>query len=247
MPGSLFVLVPGAWMGGWIWADTVARLRAAGHRARTLTLTGLEDGTPGAQAASVSLERHVQDVLVLLASADLTDVVLVGHSYSGVVVGQVADRAPDRVRRSVHLGSFLPRDGRSLIDDWGADEGARTTERQQIIDDGMLWAPPPAAALAAVPDLGLDARRWLTARLVPHPGRTVLDPARLDAPVTEQPVSYVSLAPAGVDPLADLPPEAAGRLPASWRLRTLASGHWPMVSVPDALTALLVREADDGT
>jgi pimeloyl-ACP methyl ester carboxylesterase len=240
---ATFVLVPGAWMGGWIWTDMVTRLRAAGHRAHTLTLTGLAAGSPPREVAAVRLERHVQNVLDLLDGQDLADVVLVGHSYSGIVVGQAADRVPQRVRRSVHLGSFLPRDGRSLIDDWGADPEARSAERRQIVDDGMLWAPPPADALAGVPDLDPANCSWLSARFVPHPGHTVLDPVRLGRPVTDQPGTYVSLAPTGVDALAYIPPELAGELPTRWRLRTLVSGHWPMASVPSALADVLIEEA----
>lgn len=243
MTAGTFVLVPGAWMGGWVWVDTVSRLQASGHRACVLTLTGLTGRTPPQEAAAVRLDRHVQDVLDLVAAEDLTDVVLVGHSYSGIVVGQVADRIPHLVRRSVHLGSYLPRDGRSLIDDWGADAHARAAERQQIVRDGMLWAPPPSQALAAEPDLTPDSRARLAARFVWHPGRTLLDPARLDRPVTDQRVSYVALNPAGADSHGDLPPELANGLPPSWRLRTLVSGHWPMVSAPAALAGVLAEEA----
>lgn len=243
MTSATFVLVPGAWMGGWVWADTAARLQARGHRACTLTLTGLTGRTRPQQAAAVRLDRHVQDVLDLLAAQNLTDVVLVGHSYSGIVVVQVADRVPHLVRRSVHLGSFLPRDGRSLIDDWGADAQAREAERRQIIQDGMLWAPPSPQALGAEPDLTPETRAQLAARFVWHPGRTVLDHAHLDRPVTQQPASYVTLTPTGADPHDDLPPDLAVGPPPSWRLRTLTSGHWPMLSAPAALADVLAEEA----
>ena len=92
---------------------------------------------------------------------------LAGHSYSGVVVAQVADRAPNRVRRSVHVGSFLLRDGRSLIGPGGGGDEARAAECQRILDDGMLWVPPPEA-LEMVPDLDPKSRCWLAARFLPH-------------------------------------------------------------------------------
>ncbi len=137
-----FVLVPGAWMGGWIWEDTVARLRSEGHRAETLPLRGLEQEA-GEGVSAVTLADHVDDVLALLDGLGPSPVVLVGHSYSGTVVGQVADRRPDTVVASVHVGSFLPRDGRSLLDDWGDDAEGRAAEKQQVLDDGMIWAAPP--------------------------------------------------------------------------------------------------------
>lgn len=106
------VLVPGAWMAGWIWQDMVDRLDGAGVPAHTLTLTGLAADTTPEHAATVGLEQHVEDVLALLDGLQLSDVVLVGHSYSGVIVGQIADRFPERVRRSIHVATFLPRHGR---------------------------------------------------------------------------------------------------------------------------------------
>lgn len=93
-----------------------------------------------------------------------------------------------------------------------------------------------------MPDLDPASRDWFAARFTPHPGRTVLDPARPDRPVSTQVASHVSLAPPGADALGDLPPELAGELPVTWRLRTLTSGHWPMVSTPSALTGVLIEE-----
>jgi len=98
--------------------------------------------------SAVTLAEHVDDVLTLLDNEHLDRVVLVGHSYSGLVVGQVADRRPEGVLRSVHVASFLPRDGRSLLDDWGDDLDMQELERQQVRNGGLLWAPPPHEALA---------------------------------------------------------------------------------------------------
>lgn len=237
-----FVLVPGAWMGGVEWQSMVDRLSRAGYRAHTLTLTGL-DPCWAEDLADVDLESHVADVVELLEGEDLTEVVLVAHSYSGIVVGQVADRAPERVRRSVYVASFLPRNGRSLIDDWGKDEQMRAQERQDILDNDLAWAPPPAEGLAAIGDLSEDDREWLADNLVDHPGNTVLDEVRMNAPITEQSLTFVATAPEGEDPLAELPPELAGTVPKRWRLRTMASGHWPTLSKPDELVALLIEEA----
>lgn len=225
-----------------MWQDMVDRLQAAGQRARTLTLTGLEPDVARDDLAAVDLRRHVEDVVDELEREDLRDVVLVAHSYSGLVVGQVADRVSERIRRCVHVASFLPRRGRSLLDDWGDDEELRVQEAQQVFDDGGVWAPPPPAALAEVSDLNPDARRWLAAGFVDHPGRTVLDPVMLNRPVTEQPLTFVATAAPGEDPLADLPSELASGMPGQWRLRTFASGHWRMTSAPAELQQLLTEE-----
>lgn len=230
---------PGRLDGFWVWDDALERLEALGHRARTLSLPGLEPGTTAERAAAVKLADHVDATCELVRATGPDPLVLVGHSYSGVVVGQVADRLPDLVHRSVHVGSFLPRDGRSLLDDWGDDEQARAEEKAQIVHDGMLWAPPPAAALAMEPDLEATRRQWLLDRFVAHPGRTVLDPATMTRPITEQPVTFVATAPTGTDPRSDLPVELTSRLPGLWRLATLSGGHWPMVTVPGQLATII--------
>lgn len=192
---------------------------------------------------AVTLAEHVDDVLTLLDNEHLDRVVLVGHSYSGLIVGQVADRRPEAVLRSVHVASFLPRDGRALLDDWGDDLDMQELERQQVRNGGLLWAPPPHEALADETDLRPRDRDWPSARFVPHPGRTVLDPATMTRPVTEQDVIFVATALLGTDPHADLPPEVTGTMPNRWRLRTLTGGHWPMFSAPNALQAVLEEEA----
>lgn len=237
------VLVPGAWMGAWVWDDTVQRLVDLGHRATALTLVGLEPDTPREVAAAVTLDDHVNHVLDFMNREHMDSVVLVGHSYSGVVVGQVADRASNAVRRSVHIASFLPRDGRSMLDDWGPSAEARQDEKDQVRDDGMLWAPPPGPALEAESDLTPEHRRLLASRFVDHPGRTVLDPAKLSRPVTDQPVTFIASAATGSDPLGDLPPELQDGVPPRWQVRSMSGGHWPMLTNPDELVAHLDEAA----
>ncbi|MBR7744000.1 alpha/beta hydrolase [Phycicoccus sp. BSK3Z-2] len=230
------VLVPGAWMGAWIWEDTVERLHADGHAAETLTLRGLGRSDDDDTRASTTLEDHVLDVVAVVERLRPASVVLVGHSYSGAVVGQVADRMPDAVAHTVHVGSFLPRAGRSLLDDWGDDEEARGQEKRQVRDDGDLWAAPPAEALEMETDLDPSQRQWLLDGFVPHPGRTVLDPAVMVRPVTSRPATFVA------DAADDLPPELAAGPPEGWTLEVVGGGHWPMLTRPEALDRVL-REA----
>ncbi|WP_432487962.1 alpha/beta fold hydrolase [Kineococcus sp. SYSU DK018] len=250
MSTSTHVLIPGAWMGAWIWRDTVTRLTGRGIAAMTLTLSGLSPAVgqpPSADASTVGLLQHVHDVIDHLDALDLHDVVLVGHSYSGLIAGMVADRLGRRVRHTVYIAAFLPRQGRCLLADWGHDPQQRRAEMDQVRADGMRWAPPPAAALELEQDLGADDRRMLNAGFVDHPGRTVLEAATLDRPVTSTAATYVATAPAGQDPLANVPAEVRGDLPERWRLRTLTSGHWPMLSAPDAVADLIVHAHAAGT
>src|SRR5579859_7931096 len=112
---STYVLVHGAWHGGWSWRAVAAGLRAAGQEAHAPSLTGLGDRRHLA-APDIDLETHVLDVVNLLEMEDLTDVVLVGHSYGGMVVTGAADRVPSRIRTLVYLDAFVPEAGRTLLD-----------------------------------------------------------------------------------------------------------------------------------
>ena len=226
--GPTFVLVPGAWCGAGIWDDVAERLRAAGCAVSALTLTGLEQGTQGDPSA-VGLQDHVDDVLRHLTEKDLREVVLVGHSYSGLVVGQVTDRAPDRISHAVFVQSFLPADGRSLL---GAFGGGAAEEARQIQRDGGWWAPPTQEGLAQEPDLDEEQARALSQRLVPHPGRTVQEPVRMHRSLPDLPATYV------LESGTDVPAELGG-VPAE-HVRYITAGHFSMVTAPDALADLLL-------
>ena len=109
------VLVPGACLGGWAWQEVAARLRALGHDVYPVTLTGLGERVHLA-TREVDLETHIDDVVNLLDYEDLSDAVLVGHSYAGVVVTAVADRRPERLRAVVYLDTGPLPGGRAIAD-----------------------------------------------------------------------------------------------------------------------------------
>lgn len=232
------LLIPGAWMGEWIWEPTVDQLRAQGLEAASLTLGGLEPGAVAHHVSSVRLERHVTQVANVILEWPDRPVVLVGHSYSGIVVGQVADRLPDRVISSLHFDSFLPINGRSLIDDWGSDPAERARERSDI-ENGhghpFHWAPPPPQALELEPGLTPQDRKFLLKRFTPHPGHTVLDPVRLDRPVTQQKALFVASAATNI-PAVLRTPDAA-----TWDIRIMDSGHWPMLERPRDVIELITE------
>lgn len=228
-----FVLVPGAWMGGWVWEPVSGGLRALGHEVYPLTLSGLAAGEAG--GSRVGLKAHVDDVRSILEENDLRDVVVVGHSYSGVVAGQVADRAPERVAHTVYVDAFLPHDGRSMLDAF--PEPRRGEELRQIAENGGLWPAPELADVADAQGLTAEQARWLVERMVDHPGRTVSEPAVLNRPLADQRTTCITCS------LADSGDVAAMREEPNWTVRTLRSGHWPMVSAPDELTAMLAEVA----
>jgi pimeloyl-ACP methyl ester carboxylesterase len=132
------VLILGAWMGAWVWNPASSGLRALGHDVYPLTLSGLDD--EHADVSDVGLETHVDDVLSVLEECDLRDVAVVGHSYSGIVAGQVADRALDRVAHTVFVDAFLPHDA--------FPEPQRKDELRQIAENGGRWPAPDVAGAA---------------------------------------------------------------------------------------------------
>lgn len=140
---ATFVLVHGAWSGGWCYGRVADMLRAEGHRVFTPTLTGQGERSHLLTGA-VNLSTHIADVAGVFANEELDGAVLAGHSYGGMVITGVADRMPEKIAALVYLDAFLPEDGQSLFD---LNVPANT---QRFIanagDIGGLAVPPPPAA-----------------------------------------------------------------------------------------------------
>jgi pimeloyl-ACP methyl ester carboxylesterase len=226
------VLVAGAWLGSWAWDEVVPHLRAAGHHTVPLTLSGLAErqGEPAGQ------QTHVQDILGVIERLDLRDVVLVGHSYSGIPVGQAAGRIGDRLTRVVYVDAEVPVDGGSFASGWWQ---GRAAFESVLADNDGDWPP---LAPAEFDGQGLTDEQ--IARLVkgstPHPGATLTEPAVLAGPLDELPTTYVKCLLDGPEPNDTV---SALLTSEHWRLVTMATGHWPMFSQPAELAALLVAEA----
>ena len=232
---ATFVLVSGAWLGGWCWRRGPPPLRAAGHAVYTPTLTGLGERVHLA-TPEVGLETHVTDVLNVLAFEDLRDVTLLGHSYAGIVAGCVAARVPDRVARLVYLAASVPVHGRSSLDEWSPEGRAWIELQARERGDGWCWPLPDD--LGPLP-VGLTPKdeAWLRAKATPQPLRTMAEPARL-----------ISTAGAGI-PRAFIHCTMDGStLPEvvveeGWPVHRIDTGHWPMISAPRELAAMLARIA----
>ncbi|MFD7721061.1 alpha/beta fold hydrolase [Streptomyces sp. NPDC059814] len=227
-----FVLVAGAWLGASAWDEVVPGLRAAGHGAHPLTLSGVAEK----QGLPVGPQAHVADIVDEVERLGLRDVVLVGHSYSGIPVGQAAGRIADRLARVVFVDASVPADGESFVSAWWQGPAALEAE---LAGNGGVWAPPTA------PDFdgqGLTGEQ--TARIVagatPHPGASLSDPAKLSGPLGGLPVTYVKCLLDGPEPADDVAVLLSG---ASWELVTLDTGHWPMFSRPQELARILTGAA----
>lgn len=230
------VLVHGAWHGGWGWKRLAPLLRGAGHEVLTPTLTGLGERTH-LGGPQVNLETHIRDVLGVLEAEELENVMLLGHSYGGMVITGAADRAPQRIARLVYLDAFVPEDDRSLMDYVVPERGARFREEGERT--GTVSPPPPS--LWGVTDPA-DAA-WGARRDRPHPYASMWQPLRLAnaAALARIPKAFIycsSPATGSFDQFAE-----RYRNDPQWRFFELATGHDAMILVPEKLAAVLLELA----
>jgi pimeloyl-ACP methyl ester carboxylesterase len=224
-----YVLVHGAWHGGWCWRRVAERLRAAGHRVFTPTLTGLAERAH-LRRWDVGLHTHAEDIARMLRFEDLRDVILVGHSYGGFVVREAADQEAERVRRIVLLDAWIGRDGESIdsrAPDWFRDWVDSATE------DGLIGVPPVASV--GVTDDG-DAA-WLADMLTPQPRLTFSQATRLTGAVDDIPCQAVVCAPGGGVPFGQWASESG------WDPVVIESGHDAMITAPAEVARVLLAPA----
>jgi pimeloyl-ACP methyl ester carboxylesterase len=244
---TTYVLVGGAWLGGWAWQPVARQLRERGHDVHPVTLTGLGDRSHLA-TPETDLGTYLDDVVKLVEFEDLRDLVLVGHSYAGHVVTGVADRIPERIAQLVYLDAGPSPDGTAFID--LQPPPARELIERLVDQAGDGWRIPMPAwedlegvMGASLEGLGPDERARMRARAVAQPVRTWTQPLTLENPARDR------LAKALIScsiPLAQVKEMIAGGHPwfaelagPQWSLLELPTGHWPMFSVPDPLAALL--------
>lgn len=237
---ATFVLIHGAWHGGWCWRFVSERLVARGHRVFTPTLTG-QGERRHLVGAVTSLDVAITDIENLIEAEELNDVVLVGHSYGGLVASGVADRKQDALRALVFLDSLLVENGESAF-----DVLPRTVvdERLAAVSaSGQTLAMPVPEGLGGtgIPD-DHPLAPWVRRRLTPHPLATYRTPLTLHHPLGNGlPCTYVHCAKPSYDTLA--PVRERVRQKSGWGWETLDSGHDAMVLDPDLLVALLERLA----
>lgn len=229
---TTYVLVHGAWHGGWAWQRVEPALRAAGHAVHAPTLAGVSDRAH-LLSRSITLDTHVQDIVALLEAYDLSDVVLVGHSYAGQVISGVADRVPDRIAVRVYLDAFLARDGEAAIDLLPPEVAGHY--RDSVAERGFGWLIPPRP-LAGLGVTEAADIAWLTPRLTPHPWRTFAEPIALSGAGEAVPGGYIECA-AGGRPFRAQAVRAGER---GWPVRELPAGHEAMVTAPAELAKLLL-------
>jgi pimeloyl-ACP methyl ester carboxylesterase len=184
-----FVLVPGAWQGGWVWRPVAQRLRAAGHRAVTLTLPGLTDG---ADPSRLRLSDAVDHVVAELRRLDLTRVTLVGHSWGGYPITGAAHQVPDRLRKLVYWSAVVPEDGRSLLDEVPENYRATFTQLAEASGTHSVSMPFEPWQQVFIQDAEEPVQRLVHSLLVPQPFGYFTD--GLDVPPVRTlglPVNYI--------------------------------------------------------
>ena len=241
---ATFVLVHGAWHGGWCYRDTAAALRAAGHTVFTPTHSGVGERSHQS-AENITLETHIRDVCGCIEWEELNDIVLVGHSYGGMVISGVADRMAERIRALVYLDAFLPQNGDSLN---GLIQKALPPEVaaqflagfRSAADEGHsgLMQPIPAEMF----NVRADNRAWVDRRCRPQALATFEMPALLSGNLDKVATRLYILAD-GWDPspFRHFAAQVDGK--PGWRLVKMPSSHDVMVDMPKELAAELAKLA----
>jgi pimeloyl-ACP methyl ester carboxylesterase len=247
LDGRAFVLVHGAWHGGWCWREVADLLTARGARVFTPTMTGLgerahlRDGYKG-------LETFIEDVSAMVRTEELTGVTLAGHSFGGMVVTGVADRMPDRVARLVYLDAGVPFDGHSFVaspDMPKAQVDATVAGLKALAPDGEWMMPVPldVLGLAGEPEA---LRQRIARRLTDHPLSSWTDVLRFRNGGPKCPRTYIWCnQPAMTSTSFPKHYEniVAGRYGPGWTARTLATGHEAMLTKPRETADLLAEAA----
>jgi len=230
---ATFVLVHGAWSGGWCYHKVAARLRSRGHRVFTPTLTGQGERSH-LLAGNINLSLHIEDILAVFRCEELDGVVLAGHSYGGMVITGVADHIPQRISALVYLDAFLPQDGQSLFDINVPANTQRFLANAGAI--GGLAVPAPPASFFNVN--AADAAR-VDALATPHPLGAFTEKIRLSG-------AYETIAGRVYVHGTELPREspfarffARVKNDPTWQAHTLACGHHVMLDEPDRVADLL--------
>ena len=227
---AIYVLVHGSCHGGWCWKKLIPLLNRNGDIVYTPTLTGLGERSHLVNK-SIGLDTHILDIVQLLKYEDLDEVILVGHSYGGLVIGGVTEKVSHRVRRLVFLDAYIPQDNRSAFDIIPGLENVY--EKRRLKEEGKGWLvksyTPEEFGVTDPDDI-----KWMSPRLSPMPWHTHDQPIRINnmnAP--RLPKSFITFSEFGHSQFKSLKSDA------SWDYYELMRGHDTMITAPNELVELL--------
>ena len=230
-----FVLVHGAWQGGYVYARVARLLREAGHDVHTPTLTGLGERYHLANHA-INLDTHIQDIFNVFKYENITDAILCGHSYGGMVITGVANQISERIRSLFYVDAFAPADGQSLNDIAGPETTLAVLDQANA--NGGMIPPIPAAAF----NVNEADAAWVDSMSVPQPLATFVQGVR--SGVDSSPVAsrtFVFAAANGGDWFVST--HARLKDHPDWQVHEIACGHNIMLDRPQDLASLLLKEA----
>lgn len=232
--GETFVLIHGAWNGGWVWGEVADILRESGNVVYTPTLAGLDTRVRD-DVSSINLSTHVNEITHLIVNEDLKDTILVGWSYGGFVAAGVASRAYGRIKKVIYLDSIIPENCKSLID--YIPDANRVAVREMAKKGGAV--PPPAAS-----DWGLrepSLTKLVEERMTPQPAKTLVETLHLTYEGEAVPKSFIYCAGYGKTMFTDTYEQVVQQkiIPCL----TLESNHFCMVSDPDITAQALAQSA----
>jgi len=228
---ATFVVAHGAWSAGWAWKKMRPLMRAASHELWTPTYTGLGERAHLGHA-EVSLDTHIQDIVAVLEMEDLQDVILIGHSYGGMVATGVADRARARIRHLVYLDAFAPKDGQAVFDLVPPDVAAKMRAGAAASASGFGIPSNPMPSDTAPEDAA-----WASTRRLPQPIKAFSTKLRLSAEPA-MPRSYIYARKAGIGDTFRQFAERAKK--ENWRFYfEIDASHNPHITNPQGLLAIL--------
>ena len=230
-----FVLVHGAWHGGWCWSRVADRLRASGHQVFTPTQTGLGE-RKHLMSKDITLDVFVKDIANLIEAEELSNVVLVGHSFGGMAISGVADAMPDKIRHLVYLDSLMVEGGKSPFDGLPPDVVAARRKAAEESSGGLSLPAPPASAFGVSDPKDAE---WVKRRLTPHPLGTYTSPLNIKGPVGNNlPRTYIACTNPSYAALENSRKWVKAQT--GWRWAEISTGHNAMVMQPEELTRMLI-------
>jgi len=230
-----FVLVHGAWHGGWCWSRVADRLRTAGHQVFTPTQTGLGE-RKHLLSKDITLDTFTKDIVNVIEAEELSNIILVGHSFGGLAISGTADAMPDRIRHLVYLDSLMVEGGKSPFDSLPPDIVAARRKAAEETSGGLSLPAPPPSAFGVSDAKDTD---WVKRRLTPHPLGTYTSTLNIKGPVGDNlPRTYIHCTTPSYAALQGSRNWVKAQQ--GWRWAEIATGHDAMVMAPDELARMLI-------
>lgn len=237
--GRNYVLAHGSWHGGWCWRPVADRLRAAGHRVFTPSYTGMGDRVH-LISKSITIDTFIEDLVNVIESEELEDVILVGHSFGGVPITGVADRIPERLAHLVYFDSILLENGQDSFSNYPKEEAeARIAAAAEQTDGLAVPVPSPLPPVWGI-EQGTPEYDWAVRQLTPHPLGSYTSPLTLNNPIGNGlPATYIHCTEPS-HPVLESSRELA-KTQKGWNWVEIEAPHEAHITHPDLLTGVLLK------